>query len=255
MISLKSKREIDLMRESARKLKVVLEGMKRMLKAGITTADLDREAEQLIKRQNAKPAFKGYRGFPACVCTSLNEVVVHGIPSKHQKIQDGDLVSVDMGLIHEGYYSDAARTWAVGKASPEAKSLIETARHALYIALSQFDVGKRIGDISHAVQTYVESRGFGVVRDFVGHGIGRALHEDPQVPNFGNPGTGPKLETGLVLAIEPMVVAGSFEVEVLKDQWTVVTRDGQLSSHYEDTIALTENGAENLTGTQEEPGD
>jgi methionyl aminopeptidase len=250
MILLKSKQEVAIMTESARKLKAVLRGIKKSIRTGVTTIDIDAKAEKLIRSQKAKPAFKGYRGFPSCACTSLNDVVVHGIPSKDQRLGDGDIISVDMGLIHEGYYSDAARTWPVGNIPSETTELIEVAKRALYVGMVQVKVGNRIGDVSHAIQEYVESHGFSVVRDFVGHGIGRSLHEDPQVPNFGKPGRGPKLEVGMVIAIEPMVVAGGYEVDVLEDSWTVVTRDHTLAAHYEDTIALTEKGPVNLTGAQ-----
>ena len=238
------------MRESARKLKIVFQELKRLIKAGMTTFEIDQRAERLIEAQKAKPAFKGYRGYPACVCTSLNEEVVHGIPSK-RKLKEGDLLSLDIGLIHEGYVSDSARTWPIGRVGEEAVELIETTRRALYIGMAQMKLGNRLGDVSHAIQDYVEAQGFSVIRDFVGHGIGRAMHEDPQVPNFGKPGRGPKLEAGMVLALEPMVAAGSWEVDILDDAWTVVTRDHQLSAHYEDTIALTEDGPQNLTGPQE----
>ena len=249
MISIKSKQEIQVMRESARRLKIVLAGLKRSIKAGMSTLEIDQEAEKLIRAQKSKPAFKGYRGFPACVCTSVNEQVVHGIPSK-RKLEERDILSLDIGLIYEGYYSDSARTWAVGKADEEAIELMEVTRRAFYLGMAQMKPGNRIGDISHAVQTFVESQGFSVVRDFVGHGIGRQMHEDPQVPNFGKPGRGPLLEPGMVLAIEPMVTAGSWEVDILEDAWTVVTRDRERAAHYEDTVEITENGPENLTGLQ-----
>lgn len=239
------------MRESARKLKDVFEELKRSIRVGMTTFEIDQKVERLIQAQKATPAFKGYRGYPACSCTSLNEEVVHGIPSSKRKIKVGDILSVDIGLVHQGYVSDSARTWAIGKVSEEALELIETAKRALYVGMAQMKVGNRMGDLSAAIQSYVESQGFSVVRDFVGHGIGRAMHEDPQVPNFGKVGRGPKLEAGMVLAIEPMVAAGSWEVDILEDSWTVVTRDRQWSAHYEDTIALTDKGAINLTGAQE----
>ncbi|MBI4368250.1 MAG: type I methionyl aminopeptidase [Candidatus Omnitrophica bacterium] len=249
MISLKSKREIEIMRQAAHRLKIVFQELKQLIKIGMTTLEIDRQAARLIEAQTAAPAFKGYRGYPACICTSVNEEVVHGIPSK-RKIKAGDLLSVDIGLIYQGYVSDAARTWAIGQVSEEAWELVETARKALYIGMSQMKAGNHLGNLSHAIQNYVETQGFSVIRDFVGHGIGRAMHEDPQVPNFGKPGRGPKLEAGIVLAIEPMVAAGSWEVDILEDAWTVVTRDRQPAAHYEDTIALTEKGPENLTGSQ-----
>lgn len=249
MISLKSKHELEIMREAARRLKIIFQEIKTWIRAGMTTLDIDQKAEHLMEKQKVKPAFKGYRGYPACICTSVNEEVVHGIPSK-KRLKEGDLLSVDMGLIHEGYVSDAARTWAIGRVGDEEIELIETARRALYMGMAQMKAGHRVGDVSNAIQNYVEAQGFSVIRDFVGHGIGREMHEDPQVPNFGKPGRGPKLEIGMVLALEPMVAAGSWEVDVLNDAWTVVTRDRQFAAHYEDTIALTENGPENLTGPQ-----
>ena len=249
MISLKSRQEIEIMREAARRLKIVFQELKKSIKAGMTTLEIDRKAERLIEAQKAAPAFKGYRGYPACVCTSINEEVVHGIPSK-RKLKEGDLLSLDIGLVYQGYVSDSARTWAVGQVGEEVFELMEVTRRALYIGMAQMQPGHRIGDLSSAIQNYVETQGFSVVRDFVGHGIGRTMHEDPQVPNFGKAGRGPKLEVGMVLALEPMVTAGSWEVDILQDAWTVVTRDRQLAAHYEDTIALTENGPENLTGSQ-----
>ena len=237
------------MREAGRRLKAVFQELKRSIKAGMTTLEIDQKAERLIVAQDAKPAFKGYRGYPACVCTSVNEEVVHGIPSR-RKVKEGDLLSLDIGLVYKGYVSDSARTWAINRASEEARELMEAAQRALYVGMAQMKPENRIGDVSHAIQDFVESLGFSVIRDFVGHGIGRAMHEDPQVPNFGKPGKGSKLEAGLVLAIEPMVAAGSWEVDILEDAWTVVTRDRQLAAHYEDTIALTEKGPENLTGPQ-----
>ncbi len=249
MISLKSKQEIEIMREAARRLKIIFQELKKSIKTGMTTLEIDQKAERLIEAQKATPAFKGYRGYPACVCASINEEVVHGIPSK-RKVKEGDLLSLDIGLVYQGYVSDSARTWAIGQVSEETIELMEVTRRALYIGMEQIKSGNRIGDLSSAIQNYVEAQGFSVVRDFVGHGIGREMHEDPQVPNFGKAGRGPKLEVGMVLALEPMVTAGSWEVDILEDAWTVVTRDRQLAAHYEDTIALTENGPENLTGPQ-----
>ncbi len=246
MITLKSPREIDIMRESAEILRQVFIGVRQAVKAGVTTQQLDEVAEDLTHKYKAKPAFKGYRGYPATICVSINEVVVHGIPSG-RKIQDGDIVSVDMGVVHKGFYSDAARTWPVGKVDEERLELIRVTRESFEAGVKQFKAGNRLGDISAAIQARAESSGFTVVRDFVGHGIGRALHEDPQVPNFGEPGRGVLLQEGLVLAIEPMVNAGTHEVDVQNDRWTVITRDGECSAHYENTIALTKHGAEILT--------
>ena len=247
MISIKSKREIDIMRKAAEKLRCVLFELQKMIRPGLTGLKIDETAEKLIRAQEALPAFKGYRGYPGTVCISVNEQVVHGIPSD-RKIKEGDIISIDIGLIWKEFYSDAARTWPVGAVSNQALELIETAKQSLYSGVDKMKVGNRIGDVSAAIQNFVEAKGFSVVRDFVGHGIGRALHEDPQVPNFGKPGKGEKLEAGMVLAIEPMVNAGSWEVDILEDRWTVVTRDGELSAHYEDTICLTESGPEILTG-------
>ena len=247
MISIKSKREIDIMREAAKKLRNVLFELKEMIRPGVKALEIDGKAEKLIHAQGAQPAFKGYRGYPASVCISINEEVVHGIPS-NRKIKEGDIVSIDLGLIWKDYYSDAARTWPAGSVAVKDKKLIEVAKESLYQGIHHMKADNRVGDISAAIQSCIESNGFSVVRDFVGHGIGRALHEDPQVPNFGSPGKGQKLEVGMVLAIEPMVNMGQWEVNILPDGWTVVTRDGKRSAHYEDTIALTENGPENLTG-------
>lgn len=235
------------MREAAKKLQFVLSELKEMVRSGVKATEIDQKAEKLILAQGAKPAFKGYRGYPATICISINEEVVHGIPSP-RKINEGDIVSLDLGLIWKDHYSDAARTWPAGKVDDRNRKLMQVTKESLYAGIKQMKAGSRIGDISAAVQHHIESNGFSVVRDFVGHGIGRALHEDPQVPNFGTPGKGQKLEVGMVLAIEPMVNMGGYEVNILDDGWTVVTRDGKRSAHYEDTIALTENGPENLTG-------
>ena len=235
------------MREAAKKLRNVLFELKEMIRPGVKALEIDGKAEKLIHAQGAQPAFKGYRGYPASVCISINEEVVHGIPS-NRKIKEGDIVSIDLGLIWKDYYSDAARTWPAGSVAVKDKKLIEVAKESLYQGIHHMKADNRVGDISAAIQSCIESNGFSVVRDFVGHGIGRALHEDPQVPNFGSPGKGQKLEVGMVLAIEPMVNMGQWEVNILPDGWTVVTRDGKRSAHYEDTIALTENGPENLTG-------
>lgn len=251
MISLKSRREIEIMREGGKILASVLSELKKYVKPGLTTLDIDRKAASLIREKGGAPAFKGYRGYPAYICTSLNEEVVHGIPSD-RKLKEGDMLSVDVGVKYMGYYTDAARTWALGGASKEIEALIRVTRESLYKAgLEKIQPGNRLGDVSHAIQKFIESYGFGVVRDFVGHGIGRGIHEEPQVPNFGRPGRGLKLEPGLVIAVEPMVTQGSHEVAILEDGWTVVTRDGGLSSHHEDTIAITESGPELLTFAEE----
>lgn len=247
MISLKSRREIDVLQEGGKILANVLRDLGEFVKPGMRTIDIDERAAAQISRQGAEVAFKGYRGFPANICASVNEEVVHGIPSD-RRLKEGDILSVDIGVKYKGYFTDAARTWAVGRASEGALKLIRTTREALFeAALPQMISGKRVGDISNAIQKYVESRGYGVVRDFVGHGIGQAIHEEPQVPNFGRAGRGLKLEPGLVLAIEPMVTMGDHEVMILDNSWTVVTCDRGIASHHEDTIAITEEGPLVLT--------
>ena len=250
MISLKSKREIEIIREGSEILKQVFREVKPEIRAGVTTDELDRIAETVIRKAGGEPAFKGYRGFPKTACISLNEEVVHGIPGPRQ-LKDGDLVSFDIGVKIKGYFSDAARTWSVGTVNGSKLRLMETAKNSLETGLAAYQAGCRIGDLSEAIQKYIESRGYQVVRDYVGHGIGRALHEEPQVPNYGKAGHGPKIENGLVLAIEPMVTEGHFAVETLSDGWTVITKDRKLSSHYEDTIAFTEEGFMNLTGGED----
>ena len=250
MIRLKSKREIEAIRGAARILRQAFDELRPAVTAGITTLELDQLAEAAIRGKGGLPAFKGYRNFPRTLCVSINEEVVHGIPS-NRKLKEGDLVSLDLGVKLDGYYADAARSWAVGEGSPEVMKLIRVARESFLSGIQAVEKsGKRIGDISRAVQETIESNGFGVVREYVGHGIGQEIHEEPQVPNFGRAGQGPKIEPGLVLAIEPMVTAGHYAVEVLEDGWTVVTKDGSLASHYEDTVAFTEDGPENLTGPE-----
>ena len=247
MISLKSKRELQIMQRAADILKIIFVEVEKALKVGATTDDLDKIASQIISDQKGKSAFKGYRGYPKTACISVNEEVVHGIPGP-KKLKDGDILSFDIGVIVEGYYADAARTWPVGQVPDAKKKLIRAAKESLIAGLSVYKPGCRIGDLSAAIQKSIETNGFGVVRDYVGHGIGRSLHEEPQVPNYGKPGVGPKVEPGLVLAIEPMVTEGHYAVETLKDGWTVVTKDRKMASHYEDTIAFMEDGFINLTG-------
>ena len=247
MISLKSKREIQIMREAADILKEVFRKVQPAVRPAVTTQELDEIAESVIRSRGGEPAFKGYRGFPKIACISVNEEVVHGIPGP-RRLKAGDLVSFDIGVRWQDYYADAARTWSVGKPDGVKELLMETARQAFEAGLAAYRPGCRVGDLSEAIQKFIESRGFQVVREYVGHGIGRAIHEDPQVPNYGRAGHGPKIEPGLVLAIEPMVTEGHFDVETLGDGWTVVTKDRRLSSHYEDTVAFTENGIMNLTG-------
>ena len=251
MIILKSSREIALMRAGGRILAGVMQQLKTFVKPGISTLEIDREVESFILSRDAQPAFKGYRGFPATVCVSINEEVVHGIPSASRVVKEGDIIGLDLGCIVEGYYADAAFTQAVGEVPPRVQDLLDVTRESLYRGIAECRPGRRLGDLSHAVQQHVEAHGFSVVRAFVGHGIGTALHEDPQVPNFGEPGRGPTLKPGMVLAIEPMVTMGSHEVRILSDRWTAVTEDGSLAAHFEHTVAITEAGPEILTA----PGD
>lgn len=247
MISLKSDREIGLMRKAGAAVAQILEEMAQMAKPGITTGDLDRYAESRCKELKVIPVFKGYRGFPGSVCISVNDEVVHGIPSPKKMLKEGDIVGLDFGVSHEGWFGDSARTVEIGKVSPEAHQLVEVTKESLNRAIQQCVEGNRIFDIGFAIQNYVEGFGYGVVREFVGHGIGRALHEEPQVPNFGQKGKGIPLKVGMVLAIEPMINAGTHEVMVLDDGWTAVTADESLSAHFEHTVAITSKGPEILT--------
>jgi methionyl aminopeptidase len=246
MIILKSKREIEKMAVACRIVAEVLQEIVQAVRPGVTTLELDALAEQGIKTRGGIPAFKGYRGFPSTLCASINEQIVHGIPSK-RRLRAGDIVGLDLGAKWEGYYGDAAVTVPVGKVSSEAENLVAAAREALAIGIKQVEVGRHLSDISHAIQHYTEGRRYSVVRDFVGHGIGTALHEAPQVPNFGPPGRGPRLKAGMILAIEPMVNLGGADVEILDDGWTVVTIDGQLSAHFEHTVAILDEGPQVLT--------
>lgn len=246
MIILKSRQEIEKMRVSGRAAAEVLEELKASVRAGIKTKELDKLAAELTRKKKAEPAFFGYHGYPAHVCVSINEEVVHGIPGE-RVIQNGDIVSLDFGLFIDGYCGDAAVTVPVGEVTPEKRRLLETTEKSLYAGIEQARPENRLFDISHAVQMIVEANGFSVVRDFVGHGIGRAMHEDPQVPNFGPAHRGPKLKPGMVLAIEPMVNMGGYEVRVLEDKWTVVTQDRLPSAHFEHTVAILDTGPEILT--------
>ncbi|HKD42430.1 MAG TPA: type I methionyl aminopeptidase [Myxococcaceae bacterium] len=246
-VEIKTKDEIAVMRDAGRIVSEILDELEKAVAPGVSTWELDQLAEGLIHKKGAKPAFKGYLGFPCSLCASINYEVVHGIPSKKRKLAPGDLMKLDFGVVYRGYYGDAARTVPVGEVSAEARTLIETTRQSLSNAISAVVNGNRIGDIGYAVQSFVETKGFAVVRDFVGHGIGKKLHEQPQVPNFGEPGTGMKLRPGMVLAIEPMVNLGTHQVEILDDDWTAVTLDRKLSAHFEHTVVLTENGPEILT--------
>ena len=247
MIVLKTGRELKVMREACRISAEALKLAGSAVEPGVTTAELDKLAEKFILSQGAKPNFKNYNGYPATACISINNEVIHGIPSKSRKIVAGDIVSVDLGAMFEGYHGDNAATFACGDVSPEAKRLMDTTRESLYEGIKAARVGGRIGDISNAVQQYVEARGFSVVRQFVGHGIGTKLHEAPEVPNFGTAGRGIRLMPGMTLAIEPMVNAGAFDVKILSDGWTVLTRDGSLSAHFEHTIVITPDGPQIMT--------
>jgi methionyl aminopeptidase len=247
MITLKSDREIELMRKAGAVVAKILEEMAQMAKPGVTTGDLDRFAESRCKELKVIPVFKGYKGFPGSVCISVNDEVVHGIPSPKKVLKEGDIVGLDFGVSHEGWYGDSARTVEIGKVSKEAHQLVEVTKESLNRAIQQCVEGNRVFDIGFAIQNYVEGFGYGVVREFVGHGIGRALHEEPQVPNFGQKGKGIPLKVGMVLAIEPMINAGTHEVMVLEDGWTAVTADESLSAHFEHTVAITSKGPEILT--------
>jgi len=247
MIDLKSEKEIELIAKSAEILSEVLIKMKEMIKPGITTEEIDGLTRKMVKDRGVKAAFLGYRGYPAAVCVSVNEEVVHGIPSSKIKLKEGDIVSLDFGVEREGFFSDAALTVPVGKISGRAQKLIKVTQEALLKGIDMAKPGNRISDISAAVQRYVEANGFSVVRDLCGHGVGRKVHEEPMIPNFGKPGQGPLIQPGMVLAIEPMVNAGSYEVATLDDEWTVVTMDGAVSAHFEHTVAVTENGPVILT--------
>lgn len=251
MIRLKSKREIEIMKKAARILRKAFDELQPAVRVGVSTLELDRIAEEVIEKEGGLPAFKGYRRFPRTLCISVNEEVVHGIPS-NRRLKEGDLASLDLGVKYEGYYADAARSWLVGGGTPEALKLMRVAREAFEAGFEMArKPGLRVGDLSSAIQGVIESNGFGVVRDYVGHGIGQEIHEEPPVPNYGRPGQGPRIEPGMVLAIEPMVTAGHYAVETMSDGWTVVTQDRKWASHYEDTIAFTEDGPVNLTGPEE----
>ncbi len=239
MIIIKSDRELELMRKAGAIVAGAHEAVRRSIRPGITTEELDRIAEDYIRSHDAIPAFKGYNGYPASICASINEQVIHGIPGKRE-LKEGDIISIDIGAFYMGYCGDSAKTHPVGKVSPEAVELINVTRQSFYEGIKFARAGYRLSDISHAIQSYVESRGFSVVKSFVGHGIGQRMHEDPQIPNFGEPGKGPRLRPGMTLAIEPMVNLGTDQVVIMPDGWTVLTADRSLSAHYEHTIAITE---------------
>lgn len=247
MIVLKTGRELEIMREACRISAGALQLIGKAIEPGVTTAELDRMAEKYILSQGAKPNFKNYQGYPATACISVNNEVIHGIPSSKRVIKQGDIVSVDLGALFNGYHGDNAATFACGDISDEAKRLLEATEQSLYEGIKAAVAGGRIGDIGNAVQSFIESKGFSVVRKFVGHGIGTALHEAPEVPNFGSAGRGIRLMPGMTLAIEPMVNAGGYDVEIMPDGWTVLTKDGSLSAHFEHTVAITSSGPKILT--------
>jgi len=239
MIILKTKREIEIMKKAGRLVAQAHELVRSNIKPGVTTKELDRLVEEFLRSQNAIPTFKGYNGFPFSICASVNEEVVHGFPSE-RKLVEGDIISVDIGATFEGYVGDSAKTFFVGEVDDEKRRLVEATRQSFYEGIKFATTSYRLSDISHAIQSYAESKGFSVVRDFVGHGVGRNMHESPQIPNFGRPGKGPRLQEGMVLAIEPMINAGVYNVKILDNDWTVVTTDGKPSAHYEHTIAITD---------------
>lgn len=246
-VIIKSEREIELMREAGKILAIVHEELEKYVKPGISTLDIDKKAVEIIKSYGCIPSFLNYNGFPASICVSINEQVVHGIPNKNTFLKDGDIVSLDAGVIYKDYQSDAARTWAIGEISEEAAKLIEVTRQSFYEGIKYAKAGNHLYEISAAIQDYVESFGFSVVRDLVGHGIGKNLHEEPQIPNFRQKRRGLRLEAGMTLAIEPMINIGRYDVYWEDDDWTVVTEDGSLSAHYENTILITEGEPEILS--------
>ncbi|MGH9470985.1 MAG: type I methionyl aminopeptidase [Terriglobia bacterium] len=246
MIVCKSPLEIEKLRRSGRMVRAILEEMREVARPGVTTRELEQYVEKRIRQLGAKPAFKGYRGYPCCLCASVNEEIVHGIPSQ-RTLKEGDIVSLDLGVVVDGYYGDSALTIAVGEISDSLARLLRVTEESLERGIEQARIGNRLGDVSSAVQQHAESAGYSLVREFVGHGIGRALHEEPQIPNFGEPGRGPVLKDGMVLAIEPMVNAGKSDVRVLADHWTAVTADGAFSAHFEHMVAVTRNGPDVLT--------
>lgn len=246
MIILKTKREIEIMRKAGRLVAQSHELVRKNIKPGVTTKELDRLVEEFLRSQNAIPTFKGYGGFPFSICASVNEEVVHGFPSD-RKLLEGDIVSIDIGATFEGYVGDSAKTFYVGEVGDEKRRLVEATKQSFYEGIKFAKTTYRLSDISHAIQQYAESQGFSVVRDYVGHGVGKNMHESPQIPNFGKPGKGPRLQEGMVLAIEPMINAGTYNVKVLDNDWTVVTVDGRPSAHYEHTVAITDGEPQLLT--------
>lgn len=247
MIPIKSEKDLEMIRRSGEILARIMQKLRASIKIGISTQDLDRLAQGLLQKEGAVAAFKGYRGFPANICTSINEEIIHGLPGD-RKLKDGDIISLDVGVNYEGYFSDSAITVTVGKVNPRIRKLVDSTKAALAEGIKQARAKNQLSDISYAIQSYVEKQGFSVVRDFVGHGIGYNLHEEPEIPNFGRPHQGPELKVGMVLAIEPMVNMGTWETRVLENGWTAVTKDRQPSAHFEHTVAITENGPQILTG-------
>ncbi len=239
-IIIKSNREIELMKEAGRILAITHEEIKKIIRPGISTHDIDKLGEEVIRSYGCTPSFLNYNGYPASICTSVNEQVVHGIPSKHKILQEGDIISLDAGVIYKGYHSDSARTYPVGKVSDKAERLMKVTKESFFEGLSMCRDGNHVNDISKAIFDYITARGYSAVRDLVGHGVGASLHEAPEVPNYTRPRKGPKLKAGMTIAVEPMINIGTYEVEWLDDDWTVVTADGELSSHYENTILITE---------------
>jgi methionyl aminopeptidase len=246
VIYLKSPQEIEVMAQASQIVVEVMRSMKEVIRVGATTREIEQFADNRIRSLGGKSAFRGYRGYPASICTSINEEVVHGIPSS-RKLQEGDIVSIDLGVLYDGFFGDAAYTFPVGTIDEQTALLMKVTEEALYCGIDKAVVGNRVNDISHAIQQHAEQYGFSVVKTFVGHGIGRQLHEEPQVPNFGAPGQGPRLRQGMTLAIEPMVNAGTFEVKVLEDGWTAVTADGKRSAHFEHTVVVMPDRARILT--------
>ena len=250
MISLKSNEEIALMRKAGRVIAKVFNGIENVIKPGVTTKDLDNRTKKIILNEGCAPAFKGYKGFPGNICSSLNNVVVHGIPRKDEILKSGDILSIDVGVMCDGYYADGAQTYKVGEASKAASRLIDVTKESLAVGIREALAGRRLSNISHSIQEYVEAHGYSVVRALVGHGIGSKIHENPEIPNFGEPDKGPILKPGMTLAIEPMINEGTHEVEILEDGWTVVTKDGKLSAHFEHTVLITDDKPEILTEWQ-----
>ncbi|KPK99106.1 MAG: methionine aminopeptidase [Omnitrophica WOR_2 bacterium SM23_72] len=246
MIPIKSENDLKMLKDSGRILAMALEKVQELIQPGLTTAEIDRLAEELVVREGAQCAFKGYKGFPASVCTSINEEIVHGIPG-NRRLKEGDIISLDLGVNFKGYFSDAAVTLPVGRVSPYLRKLIEVTRGALFKGIKQARIDNNLSDISHTIQLHVEKNGYSVVRQFVGHGIGFQLHEEPEIPNFGRPHQGPRLKKGMVFAIEPMVNMGTWESEVLENGWTAVSKDKSPSAHFEHTVAITERGPQILT--------